>query len=184
MTADSEFSFFVDCDHLKEADKTYEISASEEECAALAERFGLLGLERLQASAVVSRLSSRQVLLECGFSADLSQACVVSSKPVESHVEGRFEQIFDASAEPYYGDESEPEGEEGTMGEEAVDPPEPMIDGGFDLGEAVAEQLSLEIDPYPRSPDAVFAGYSSAEDGGEDGADNPFAVLRQLKKKS
>mgnify|MGYP006448887657 FL=1 len=58
-----------------------------------------------------------------------------------------------------------------------------MTDGGFDLGESVAEQLLLEIDPFPRADDAVFNDLSSA--GDDDGTQraNPFAVLEQLKKK-
>jgi hypothetical protein len=43
----------------------------------------------------------------------------------------------------------------------------------------------LEIDPFPRSPDADFDGFSSSGDeDGREGRANPFAVLEQLKKKS
>lgn len=178
-----EFSFFVNCDHLKEADKTYEIEANVDERAALADRLNLLELYKLQAKALVSRISSQQVHLDCSLSADIVQACVVTSKPLESHIDCTFDRVFDASAKAYYGSETEPE-EESYSGEDLVpDPPEPMIDGGFDLGESVVEQLLLEMEPFPRSTDAEFEGYSSTRDDDGDGTVNPFAVLEQLKKK-
>ena len=62
--------------------------------------------------------------------------------------------------------------------------PDPIIGGFFNLGESVAEQLSLEIEPFPRSIDVCFDGFSSSqnEQGGLERA-SPFAVLEQLKKK-
>ena len=49
----------------------------------------------------------------------------------------------------------------------------------IDVGEAVAEQLALALDPYPRAPGASFA------EGGESEQpeDSPFKVLAGLVKK-
>jgi len=188
VNTDPEFSFFVNCETLKEAEKTFEIEASAEERAALAKRLDLFSLDNLKVKAVVSRQSSDLVYARCDCSAELVQLCVVSSKPLESNINFAFERMFSASAKVYFGNEKEPD-EEGKVGlsgvdDDAPEPPDPMVDGGFDLGESVAEQLSLEIDPFPRAPDTSFDGLST--DGNVDsgaGRTNPFAVLEQLKKK-
>jgi len=45
----------------------------------------------------------------------------------------------------------------------------------IDLAAYVVEHLSLELDPFPRKPGAVF------EPPAEEGSASPFAVLRKLK---
>ena len=50
--------------------------------------------------------------------------------------------------------------------------------------EAVAETLSLNLDPYPRAPeaDAVLRAAGVRREGGEE-KENPFAALAGLKDK-
>ena len=48
--------------------------------------------------------------------------------------------------------------------------------GAADLAEALAQQLSLAIDPYPRAPGAEMPDL----EGG--GAHGPFATLLKLKR--
>ena len=48
--------------------------------------------------------------------------------------------------------------------------------GVADLGEALAQQLSLALDPYPRAP-----GASMPENAEDDAAHSPFAKLLRLK---
>jgi hypothetical protein len=60
--------------------------------------------------------------------------------------------------------------------------PEPLPSSGkLDLGEILAEELSLALDPYPRSPaaDRLLAELE-ARDRGEAGS--PFGVLASLRK--
>ena len=62
---------------------------------------------------------------------------------------------------------------------------EPLVDDSIDIGEVVAQQLSVIMDPYPRRPDGLPA---IAEAGPGSGAEaildarNPFAILAALKK--
>ena len=68
--------------------------------------------------------------------------------------------------------------------EDVQDPPDPIIDGCFNLGECVAEQLSLEIDPFPRSANVSFDGFSSSQgEWSNENNTSPFAALEQLKRK-
>jgi len=78
-----------------------------------------------------------------------------------------------------------------------------MPEGGIDLGEAVAQQLAIALDPFPRAPGVVFTTVDDEESTAQStdmptalsprGADiedkgeipsrpNPFAVLSKLKK--
>ena len=57
----------------------------------------------------------------------------------------------------------------------------------IDLGEAMAEELALALDPYPRAADAddlVLRDLGpNISVGAEPPAESPFAALRQLAEK-
>jgi uncharacterized metal-binding protein YceD (DUF177 family) len=184
MNTEPEFSFLVDCNKVLEKGRTFETEASTQECMALAKRFGLLSLNRLKLKAFASRQSADAVLLQCDFSADYVQECIVSLKPLKKNIDCTFERIYSSSIEQNFGRASEPDEEYIQNIEYAMELLDPIIDGCFNLGESVAEQLSLEIEPFPRSVDVSFDDLisSQGERGGEERA-NPFAVLEQLKKK-
>ena len=56
---------------------------------------------------------------------------------------------------------------------------EPLVAGAIDIGEAVAQQLSLALDPFPRAPEALAL---SAEPPQGEAVDSPFAVLKTWHK--
>ena len=184
MSTEPEFSFLVNCNKVLETGRIFEAEASKQECRALAKRFGLLSLDRLKLKAFASRQSADAVLLQCDFSADYVQKCIVSLKPLKKNIDCTFERIYSSSVEQSFGRSSEPIEEYFKNVEYDLDLPDPIIDGCFNLGESVAEQLSLEIEPFPRSVDVNLDDFTSSqyEQGGEDKA-NPFAVLELLKKK-
>ncbi len=67
------------------------------------------------------------------------------------------------------------------------DEAEPVVGRTIDLGEALAEELALALDPYPRVPgaEALVAGYLGphASFGSTGSRARPFATLAQLKEK-
>ena len=173
-----EFSRPVLAESLPDEGETFDIEADALERQALAKRFGLLSREALTARILLTPTAGGAAASARGsLAAQLTQPCVVSLKPVESRIEATFER--------FYGRRTEPGASAGIdigplAGEE--DFPEPLRAGAIDLGEAAAEQLALELDPFPRLKDAAFAGYSS---GGEPAAaEGSFAALAKLKKKS
>jgi uncharacterized metal-binding protein YceD (DUF177 family) len=183
MDKKPEFSFFIKCKTLKEAEKTFHVEANNEEREKLAKRLDLLNLESLRVKAVVFRQSTDLVQALCECRADYSQACVATSKPLKKNLNFDFVRLFSANTEVYFGCDVEPDEEGGGVNQEIPDPPDPMIDGGFDLGESVAEQLSLEIDPFPRAADAVIDYSASTWEAASKQRPNPFAILEQLRKK-
>jgi len=178
MMQNPEFSRTVSVESLDDGGTVIEIEAAAGERKALAGRFGLLGLDSLTAKVDLTPLEDGIVRLRGVLKARAIQACVVTLAPVPSLVEATFERLYGPGAA------EEDAGALAVM--EPEDPPEPIPGGAIDVGEAVAEQLALELDPFPRAAGAAFDGFSSGPraDGDKDrDSGGPFAVLAKLKEK-
>ena len=169
-----EFSRPVRLDNLGGQPRAMTIAAAPEELAAIAARFGLLALDRLTADLTLSR-SGEQVDLHGTLQAELVQACVASGAPVPAALIVPFDIAFRPQPEAGGADE-EVELSEGELDVVFYDRAE------IDVGEAVAETLSLNLDPYPRSPeaDAVLRA-AGVRPEGEEQKETPFAALAGLK---
>lgn len=172
MTA-PEFSRIVRIDTLGPAPRPLRVEAEEAERAALARRFGLVAVERLAAELSLRR-EGLEVVVEGNVSAAVIQACVASGAPLAAAIETPFTLMFRPQPESAAADE------EIELGETDLD----VVfhdSASIDVGEAVAETLLLNLDPYPRAPEAdsalKAAGVKSEEEAG------PFAALAALKDK-
>jgi uncharacterized metal-binding protein YceD (DUF177 family) len=174
-----EFSRPVRIDTLGDQPRHLSIEADEAERAALARRFNLTGIERLSAEAVLAR-EGDEVTAIGALTAKVGQSCVATAMPVESDIGEQFRIVFRPQpAMPSEEDEIE-------LNESEMDVV--FYDGAsIDIGEAVAETLSLSLDPYPRAPDAEEllreAGVKSEEEAAASEAQakaerSPFAALR------
>ena len=177
MSTPPEFSRTVRVDTLGGQPRELSIGATEEERAALAQRFGLIGIDRLSAEASVKR-SGEEVRADGSLSAAVVQSCVATGEPVPAEVNEEFSIVF----RPHPEGMSEEEEIELSEGELDV----VFYDGSaVDLGEAVAETLSLSLDPYPRAPVAEEAlreaGVKTEEE--HKAETSPFAALAALKDK-
>ncbi len=138
-----EFSRPVRVDTIGEDARAITVTAEAAECAALAERFGLLGLERLEGRFTVRRDASG-ILVEGQVRAAAIQACSITGEPIAATVDEEARLRFVEEAD---------ESEEVELDEDAIDVL-PIEDGAIDLGEAAAETLALSLDPFPRAPGA------------------------------
>ena len=174
MTA-PEFSRPVRIDTLGELPRSMEIAAEVEERAALARRFGLLAIDRLEAGLSIARRGG-EVLLHGTLQAGVVQACVASGAPVPASLTAPFDVLFRPQPASGRADE-EVELGESEMDVVFYDKPE------IDVGEAVAESLSLALDPWPRSPeaDSILREAGVKPEGEEERG--PFAALAGLKDK-
>ncbi len=168
--APPEFSRPIAVDRLPAEEAVFDIAATPAERAALARRFDLLRLERLEAQVRLTRLAGGLLRLSATLSAAVVQSCVVTLEPVPGQVADRFALI--------YGPAGSAPGEVTWDGEEEL--VEPLSGSVLDIGEAVAQQLSLALDPYPRAPGAD----TTEQVGDEGGTMSPFAALAKWKKKS
>ncbi|MBF0248374.1 MAG: DUF177 domain-containing protein [Alphaproteobacteria bacterium] len=157
-----------------------DIVASDRERAALAERLKIDRLDALNAHALLTLLPSGDVRLDVRFQARVTQTCSITLDPVHGEVSRAFTTTYSAHADEDWGHGEE----EFTDLDDDIEPPEPIIGGTIDVGEAVVEQLALEIDPFPRVKGAHFDGFSTDPKGPEPEPEekrNPFAVLSKLK---
>lgn len=179
MSADAtpEFSRPVAVDRLGAGETVLEVAAEPRELAALAERFRILAVDSLKARLRLRRIAgSGLIRLHGSLTARVVQSCVVTLEPVTQDVAEEFEMLFGESADPddidvlvHYDEE---------------DPPEPILHGAIDVGEAVAEHLALGLDPFPRRPDACFTLDADAEQAPEEPEKpSPFAALAKLQRK-
>jgi uncharacterized metal-binding protein YceD (DUF177 family) len=166
-----EFSRTVRIDTLGAGPRTVSIDADEAEREALVRRFGFVSLSALSAEVALARRGGT-VTASGTLRAVLAQSCVATGEPVEETVAENFEIEF----RPHPETAAEEEIELGTSELDVV-----FYDGAaVDIGEAVAETLSLGVEPYPRSPAAEEAlreaGVKSEEEAREESS--PFASLK------
>ncbi len=170
-TPPPEFSRIVRLNEIGDGTRERTVEANAQERAALARRFGLLALDRLEARLHIVP-EAKSWLLSGTLRADLAQPCVATGEPVPATLDLPFAVRFVRNLESG-GDTEEVE-----LSEEDCDLME--LDGErIDMGETVAQSLALNLDPYPRAPDADAVlrkhGVLSEEDAG------PFAALKGLK---
>ena len=172
-----EFSRTARIDTLGAAPRAMAIEADEAERTALARRFDLVSIDRLSAEAELTR-NGETVRARGSLSAAITQSCVGTSEPVPDEIEEDF--AIEFRPQP-----------EGGVPDEEIELSEGELDvvfysgGAVDLGEAVAESLSLAINPFPRSEAAENAlreaGVKTVEQAQAESS--PFAGLAALKGK-
>lgn len=153
------------------------LEAAEEERAAVAERLGLVGIDRLAIRADLIPVGDGVWRVAGGVSAEVVQACVVTLAPVSATVAEPFDRIFSRDAKEDAAIDID-------IDYDQDDPPEPLGEG-VDLGAIAVETLSLGLDPYPRAPGAAFETIRVAPPGAQPlspDAAKPFAGLASLKK--
>lgn len=172
--AKSEFSRLIAIDGIApDKIRKESVSADDAECAALAERMGLRSLSNLSADLSIRRVpGGTAVRIEGTVKADVVQACVVSLQDVYAHVEGTFDTYFTEDADKAREEISF------TLDDD-LDAAEMVHNGMIDLGEVVAQYLSLELDPYPRAPGVSLAAQLQAS--GTPQKQSPFHALAALK---
>jgi len=162
----------IDCTELLEHGRTVRFEADAEVCARLAEHAGVLQIDGLSAEGEV-RPWAGGVEARLRLVADIVQACVVTLEPVPQHIEEQLVRRF--LPQVHLGET--PEGAVEIAPDEE-DPPEPFEGEAIDLGPAIAEELVLALDPYPKAPGAEVLP-EATKAGAEP---TPFAVLKALKE--
>jgi uncharacterized metal-binding protein YceD (DUF177 family) len=161
-----EFSRLVPVTRLGSEPSRHEIAASATECRRLARRFDLLTLDRLAAVVTLQRQSGGRIRLEATFEAEFAQSCIVTLEPVSGKIVEKFVLLYGPA-------ENAPIDIDPDIDEPAF---EALTGDAIDVGEAVAQELSLTLPEFPRHPDADLEPAASTEPEA-----NPFAVLTNLQ---
>jgi uncharacterized metal-binding protein YceD (DUF177 family) len=166
----SEFTRMIDLREIGNAPVT--LTASAEECAALAKRFDLDTVKSMTAT-IALEPNGTSVAAEGRVKAQIVQSCAVSGDDLPVTIDEPLAVRFVPARPPGKPDE------EIELDPEQLDEVE-YTGIAFDLGEAVAQTLALAIDPYLEGPNADEARRKAGLLGGN--PSNPFAAL--LKKDS
>jgi len=161
-----EFSRLVGIAQLGAEPFRQRIEATTEERGKLLRRFDLIALDRLVAEVELRRQSAEVVRLEADFEAEFEQCCAVTLEPVRGTVSERFSLV--------YGPAPEGEPEIALDADEAAF--EPLNGNSIDIGEAVAQELSLALPVFPRHPEAMI------DQAAAEPVQGPFAMLADLRK--
>ena len=148
------------------------LEAGEAERAALAERFGLVSIGRLEADIELTA-EGPAVDATGTLIAEIVQSCAVTGDDLPVSISEPIAFRFVPEGAPAHPDE-EIELDAGELDEI------PYEGSSFDLGEAVAESLALAIDPYATGSNAD----ALRKEAGllDEGSAGPFAALAALKK--
>jgi Large ribosomal RNA subunit accumulation protein YceD len=169
MSEQPEFSRVVDRAALAALPAHRKIEANEAEREALARRFGLVALPALSAEATLTPTAAGQVRLDGTLRARVVQSCVVTLEPIAADL--------DESFTLYYAEAPAAAAHSVDLPIDDEDWPEPIVDGAIDVGEAVAQQLAIALDPYPRAPGAMLDRRYETTDAPAPKPANPFVEL-------
>lgn len=173
---DREFSHWIQPADIPAGGRGIRLEADEAQRAALADRFGLCGIERFSLEAKARPIGGGpNVLVQGRVLAELQQICAVTLEPVPASIDETFDTEF--------GPVEETVGVELSLSD--ADPVEPFEEGGIDVGELAAQHLALALDPYPRAP-GVSLEQAMAPNGAAavlelNQPTGPFAALQKLK---
>ncbi|NBX65813.1 MAG: DUF177 domain-containing protein [Proteobacteria bacterium] len=195
MTTQTEFPHLIPAAKIGREPFKTSFEANPRQLELLAKRYAVLTVDSLTGYATLIRENDGMTISATGhFKAQVTQACVTTLEPVQDTIEEDFEAWFldesqaksfkkakklraDADIEdPFNGDEDEE-----TMMASERDEPEPVTNGQVDVGELVAQYVSLAINPYPHSEKAK--AMKPLDEVQEPEKPNPFAVLKELKSK-
>lgn len=183
MAATNEFSREVAIEAWPEGQLAVAFEANAAERAALARRFDLVELPALSGQGRLERSADgREIRFHGRIEAEVVQTCVVSLEPVAASISEPIERRFQLVEDP----SSLPVEVELIADPEEVEV-EPLFGPTIDLGEVIAEELSLALDPFPRAEDPYALLPDLGPDvtiGTEPGRESPFARLEELAKKS
>lgn len=153
------------------------ISATAEECRAIAARFGVEAVHSVSATVHVQPWKRGGFRARGEASANITQICVVTLEPFETTVRAPLDQLFIARTSRLAADAVE------VVVSHDEDDIGYIDDGEIELGELAVEALCLELDPYPRKDGAELPVSSSGDAADDGGKVSPFAVLKQLNLK-
>ena len=170
----SEFRRLIRLDDVGRRDVDVTVVAAPPEREALARRFGITEISALEAGLKIRRVSSGVYNVSGAIEAEIIYIGVEAAEAMEFSLNEQFDEIF-----------ATPEGWR-TLEENAIDgevDAELVTEDFIDMGEIVAQNLSLALDPVLLEAGAFDDGaitYSS-EAGEGDVPEHPFSALEILR---
>lgn len=177
------FPILIDVATLPKSGFPVSDQADDAQRAAIAGRFGLLDVEAFTVKGRMFRWRSKGARFEGDMVAKVTAACVVTGTPVAQTIRDDLNLTFVPDGSRLARPASDADGEL-VLDLDAEDPPEVFVGTSIDVGSVVLELFSLELDPFPRAPDApehLEFTTASEEEAAADEKPSPFAALAALK---
>ncbi len=171
------FEQYFDLGKLSAAGHEMQLVATPEDRDRIARWGDLQAVDRFEALITLERLSQNRFSYQSTLKADVVQSCVVSLAPVAAHIEKTFARELHLVS--HLPRDLAAHGDYPVSVLDDDDAPEDIETPRFDLAAPLLEEFVLALEPYPRAPDVVF----ESPNAGDPGPENPFAVLKVLKKK-
>lgn len=180
---ENEFSRMVDITTIPSKGRHYKYQCERSEEEALARRYGIEELKGLEAECEIVPAKKGEFKVTARFTARVIQLCCISLMPVEDKIFGEFSVFFKQPSRQNRPPEIEVDFE---VEEEDF---ELLTSNEIDVGEVIAQHLSLEINPYPRHKDANGdeLGHKIMQEEEvvlDEEKKNPFDALKSLKHKT
>ena len=164
-SSEPEFSRPLQVDRVPRLGSVEKLSAEPQELKALAKRMKIPALHALSAELRATPWRGGGLKVEGHLTADIEQVSVISLEAFRETVSLPVARYFLPAGAVNDNDQE--------------DDADPITNGWVDLGEAVAETLALDLDPYPRKPGEAFKEHVEAD--AELKPESPFAVLARRK---
>lgn len=156
---------------------TYVVNATDKEQKDLANRFGVISIDSMNATFTISQADDLGCYYIDGkLNAHVIQSCVLTLENVPESVQMPIHIVLKPeSLKTLYKEDAFVHAEE-----DDVDFVRP--DGTIDLGEISAQYLALGLNPYPRSTTTLKESLEISSEETPTSPKNPFAALKKLKK--
>lgn len=125
--------------------------ADEKQREALAKAHGVRSVDAYKADLLVTAWKRHGIKITGIVEANITQECVVSLEPIETHIEEQVEGLF-LPADSKLGRLGFDAGGEIVIDADGADSPELFSGDMIDAGELAEQFFGLAIDPYPRKP--------------------------------
>jgi uncharacterized metal-binding protein YceD (DUF177 family) len=193
MTIIHEFTFNIPAAKIGADPYKASFSADAKALAALAKRYGIMSVDALSGDVSLRREGDGMTIAVTGhFTAKVTQACVTTLDPVKDEISETFEGWFLDESQAASFERARKRKLEIELGDMPLEEnevpvadereePDVVVNGQVEVGELVAQYLSLSLNPYPHSDVAIEKG--PIGDEAELKKPSPFAVLKDLIKK-
>lgn len=158
------------------------LTLNDDQLSALADRCSLQSVSNFALKAMAVRVKGGKLRIEGAFSASLTYLCGVTLQPFDAKIEESFNQIF---VDPQ---RIKPTGDTIEVDPLSENDPEMLTNGAADVADLAFQLFALELDPYPRHPDAAETLLDTEQDSddkprahNDEVPPSPFAVLKDLK---
>ena len=148
-------------------------SASPEELDAVRAALEIVACRRITVRYQVKAAGAGCYRVAGLLEADVIQACVITTDPIEQAIRGDFEAVFHRPEDRKHNRLDEDENSLTAIDTETIE------NGIIHIGRLIFEEIASRLDPYPRSPGSSLDWHDPLEDTLV--KDNPFAKLAGLK---